>query len=623
MSEEEVSYTSQRFADDSEVFDVVNDGIEFLLDSVETEADVRFADKLVVPLATKAAMLKLKRLTSWAVLQHDGVIDENDIEKPLEWLQADKDPKAIAVDSWARGMVPTRVVKAQTAGEQYRTLGGKIGDDNLSPRSQSASSRVSSNTGTSRSGTTRRSKSQYGGGVGSRAGTAHSKFEEEEEDPTGQIIELEDEFEAMDFGLGGLSLDQLLKKDLKNQNITEEEEEVERDHFEVQQEEIDAAIKDLPKGKKYVIDRDGQVIPINATSAAKLPPYQINPSTKIHNYAPPAPAASRGGTRGGTAQSGRDTAGTQGMDGTSLLNEAGSTAGEGKRAKKQIKVAGARMVAEDDGLFKPSHSLRDILSTGNSIVPTSGVTLVVDGQGRAGPEVASVPGRMSEKEYRARLDKGDVSRPMTSTQQLEVDPSLLLGAQAFGRDSVDQPPLNPDATTQMRQELQYKVPDIDPLEGGKRRGITLEHSSVEMGATDSYDEPPQEAIDTSRGKGIAQLPQPKQTGVRLYSHDTRHTGTPKDRDLPVNKKKPSELTKQKPPPPGKVSSIPPTNSPGGGGWGGPDSPVGVRTGGTGTGSPTGSVASKSVNSRASGKVGQVRSKGKIISDKPHLAKQIF
>ena len=72
---EEVPYVSQRFADDSEAFDVVQDGIDFLLDSVETEADVRFADKLVVPLATKAAMLKLKRLTSWAVFEYDGVID--------------------------------------------------------------------------------------------------------------------------------------------------------------------------------------------------------------------------------------------------------------------------------------------------------------------------------------------------------------------------------------------------------------------------------------------------------------------------------------------------------------------------------------------------------------------
>lgn len=611
MAEEEVALSSQRFADDSEVFDVVNDGINFLLDSVEQEADVRFADKLVVPLATKAAMLKLKRLMSWAVLQHDGSIEETKPEQPLEWLEPDKDPKTIMVDSWARGMVPTRVVKPEEKAGQFRTLGGQIGDDET--RSVSASSRVSSNTGTSRSGTSRGRKSQFGG-AGSRAGTAQSKFEEEEEDPTGQIIELEDEFEAIDFDLGGLSLDQLLKKDKKNQKITEEEEQVERDHFEVQQEEIDAAIKDLPKGKKYVIDRDGQVIPLNVTSAAKLPPYQVNPHTKIHNYVPPAPAASRGSTRAGTAASGRQTADSA-MEGASMMNEVGSEV-EGKRAKKQIRVAGARMVEEDDGLFKPSHSLRDILSTGNTIVPTSGVTLKVDGQPRAGPEVPSVPGRMSEKEYKARLDKGDVSRPMSSTAQvLEGDPSLLLGAQAFGGDSIDGAPLNPDltASVQMRQELQYKVPDIDPLEGGKRRGITLEHSSVETGAVDYADEGEEEQmVDTSRGKGIAMLPSPKNTGLKLYTHDTTYTGTPKDRDLPVNKKKPSEMMKQRAPPPGKVSSIALA-----------DSPSGVRTGGAG--SPQGSVNSRSQagGSVRGAKVGVVRAKGTIKNEKPHIAKQIF
>lgn len=605
-------FVSQRFADDSEVLDVVNDGISFLLDNVEHEADVRFADKLVVPLATKAAMLKLKRLMSWAVLQHDGVIDEAKPDQPLEWLEPDMDPKAIMVDSWARGMVPTRVVKPEEKAGQFRTLGGQITDDET--RSASASSRVSSNTGTSRSGTSRGRKSQYGGN-GSRAGTAHSKFEEEEEDPTGQIIELEDEFEAIDFDLGGLSLDQLLKKDKKNQKVTEEEEVVERDHFEVQQEEIDAAIKDLPKGKKYVIDRDGQVIPLNVTSAAKLPPYQVNPHTKIHNYVPRAPAApSRGGTRGGTAESGRQTANSA-MEGASMMNEAGTEV-EGKRAKKQIRVAGARMVEDEDGLFKPSHSLRDILSTGNTIVPTSGVTLKVDGQPRAGPEVPSVPGRMSEKEYKARLDKGDVSRPMSSTAQvLEGDPSLLLGAQAFGGDSIDGAPLNPDLTASvpMRQDLQYKVPDIDPLEGGKRRGVTLEQSSVEAGAVDYADEGEEEQmVDTSRGKGIAMLPSPKNPNLKLYTHDTTHTGTPKDRDLPVNKKKPSEMMKQRAPPPGKVSSIAPT-----------DSPSGVRTGGAG--SPQGSVNSRSQASASlkGSKVGVVRAKGTIKNEKPHIAKQIF
>ena len=103
MAEEEVETIISQFNDDSQTLDIIQDGLKFLLDNVENEADVRAADKLVVPLATKAAMLKLKRLMSWAVLSHDGAIDNDNKEKPLEYLQPDADPQPILIDSWARG----------------------------------------------------------------------------------------------------------------------------------------------------------------------------------------------------------------------------------------------------------------------------------------------------------------------------------------------------------------------------------------------------------------------------------------------------------------------------------------------------------------------------------------
>tara|TARA_A100001035_G_scaffold257421_1_gene233433 strand:- start:93 stop:797 length:705 start_codon:yes stop_codon:yes gene_type:complete len=234
---------------------------------------------------------------------------------------------------------------------------------------------------------------------------------------------------------------------------------------------------------------------------------------------------------------------------------------------------------------------------------------------------------MSEKEYKGRRAKADGSRPMSSAVP-EGDPSLLLGAQAFGGDSVDQPPLNPDLTqqTQMRQEAQYKIPDVDPLEGGRMRGSILEKSSVEPGAVDpsSVDDGTyEEAIDTSRGKGFAQLPDGKNPQVRLYSHDTTHTGTPKDRDLPLNQKRPSQRTKQLAPPPGQVSSLAKEQNE-------MPSPTGMRTG-AGALSPQGSVNSGSRSQATgagsaasrSGKVGVMRTKGKIKNEKPHIAKQIF
>jgi hypothetical protein len=85
-------------------------------DKLSTEAALEVVDELMVALggkvddiylgtldiayATELAMLKMKKVLDWAVLDHDGVYAD---EEPLEEFSLDAEPLPSKIDSWARG----------------------------------------------------------------------------------------------------------------------------------------------------------------------------------------------------------------------------------------------------------------------------------------------------------------------------------------------------------------------------------------------------------------------------------------------------------------------------------------------------------------------------------------
>lgn len=643
------STSTQAFIDDSIALDVAHDALSFLLDSVQRESDYRNAQKQVTAIVTHSAMLKLRRLAAWTVLGHDGKlieskkVENNDDDETvskyanLEYMPPDADPQPMIVDSWAKAMVPTRVVKKdEVPNKSFQDFDGGVYSD--SPRSASSrvSSRLSSNTGTAKTRKSMRSTLFGGSRNGGKGGTGID--EEEEEDPTGRIIEIDDDFEELDFP-GGMSLDQLLRQQARNQPVVEENEEEQIDQFELMQNSIEAQIKDLPKGKKYVIDKEGNVIPLSHVKASHLPPYQIQSGTKVSDYREPVRKGT--GSRQRTAGSSPSRAGTAASSlGVEPPNTAGTTqsGAGGKRDKRQVRVAGSRTV--DSEMFVPSHALKDVLATGNQIAPGAGVALRIDDQRKGGPEVPSIPGRMSKKEYRARLAKGTAdevaTRPGTGADVV---------LDAFGMESsMEYPALQPDSggdTQPMRSELQYKIPDVDPLAGGrvKKRIPLVEGGALEgsqymeesdvlaADSQDAYDST--EEINTSLGLGVARLPEPKDPNVELYGHDTTFSGKPRDRDLPLNMKKPADRRKAAAPPPGRVSNFGEDN----GGIGAVLSSVAGSPTGRSTGkeapSPQSSVNTRntagSKNSKlGKSQVGVVRTKnGTVKNEKPHIAKQIF
>lgn len=173
-------YASQRWMDDGQSLDSALDGIEFLLESTGRSIDAKWLASLEIPLATDLVMLKISKLVAWAMINHDGAVDTEQPALPLEFYAPDVEPLLSPIDTWARGTVPMRKPAEDHTADMY-----KKGKDSKTP---SVSSFRTSNSGT----TTKTSNSKVSNVKSANGKASGRRFEEEDEDPTGQIVELDD-----------------------------------------------------------------------------------------------------------------------------------------------------------------------------------------------------------------------------------------------------------------------------------------------------------------------------------------------------------------------------------------------------------------------------------------------
>lgn len=308
------------------------------------------------------------------------------------------------------------------------------------PSTPSVSSFRSSNTG--------RSKSKAGS-VTSRASLRSGYGPPTDEDPTGQIWNLDEDTE-MDYGSMAATghMFEMLQKQVSHTlasqiiihllilifhqkrlsaTTTTVAEVQEEDEFQTMQETIKKAAKDL-KGKKYIVDKDGNVLPMNPVNPDNLPPYSVSLGLNI--------------------------ASGSGADDGSL----GSRSSQGvKKKKKVIRVAGSRTV--DESLFKPEISLATTLSGGDLITNVGpGIVLHIDDNTREGPILATDPKKMSKRHY---LEKSMMSNSM-SQESLNgfgfADSALGMSTDSL-LQGVDNLPMS---------MLSMQLPDVDALEGGRK-----------------------------------------------------------------------------------------------------------------------------------------------------------
>lgn len=172
-----MGFSSRRFADSGESLDVALDSVEALLDSTGRAIDSKWLASLEIPLATDMAMLKISKLVAWAMMAHDGAVDVEQPALPLEYYSPDAEPSRPAIDAWARGTVPTRKPEEHGVDMMYK----KEKDE----KTPSVSSFRTSN-----SGTTAKTSNSRTSNV-TRAKSSGGRRVEQEEDPTGQIVELD------------------------------------------------------------------------------------------------------------------------------------------------------------------------------------------------------------------------------------------------------------------------------------------------------------------------------------------------------------------------------------------------------------------------------------------------
>lgn len=528
------SLSSQRFLEDSQSLEVVFDGIDAVLDSTMAAIDAKWLASLECPLAADMAMLKISKMLAWSLLAHDGEIDSSDPSKVFEFLTPDVEPTMPLVDTWARGSVPIRKPEEPHSAD-FKKL--KKDTDEKTP---SVSSFRTSNSGTAKTSNSKVSAATLKGNRKSSTGVNIV-----EEDPTGQIVDLDDPDEDFaDIGGNG-ELFQLLAKQKKAKGGSADSlagEEV-KSEFELLQDGIDKQLAEM-KVKKFAVDASGKVVPLQPVKPEALPPYAIAADTKITS---PRGASSKG---------------------------KGVAAGDdGKRKKKIIRVAGSRTI-EDDAHFKPSNTLATVLSSGESIAPQAGVSLKAGNNFREGPTLPEEPNKISRKNYMSRsLQAESQSRAQTGTGSptaLDLEGSMGTLGIGFG-ESFASP--TPGGLPQSMVSHAVRFPDIDPLEGGRRILSQQELLALESNPTDD-----ELGLGPKNTTGLIQagrpvLPLKKDPSAQLF--DYKSDKMPKDRDPVINQRPPSERKHQLAPPPGRVSIRDEYNN----------GPIG------GPGSPSGSVAS--------------------------------
>ena len=521
----------QRFLDDSQALDVAFDGIDAVVESAMAAIDAKWLASLEVPLATDMAMLKISKMISWAMLAHDGQVDATDPSKVLEFMNPDKEPARPLIDTWARGTVPVR--KADDAHAGDFKLKDKKGEE-AGSKTPSVSSFRTSNSGTAKTSNSKYSSATNRGRKGSRPVN-------EEVDPTGQIVDLDDPDEEFADLNGNGELFQMLQvkmKKMKGDAADVPAEEV-RSEFELLQAEIDKQLADM-KVKKFAVDATGKVIPLQPVKPETLPPYAVPLDTKINS------------PRAGTGKGGRPASGSGIVAGAGAGAGAEPAHGE-KRKKKVIRVAGSRTI-DDDAHFKPSNTLATVLSSGEAIAPQAGVSLKVGNNTREGPSIPEDPSKPSRKNYLSRsLHPGadSLSRAQTgagSPTGLDMLDGSMASLGVGFAESFTSP--TPGGLPQsMAGTHSVRFPEIDPLEGGRRILSQQEILALETNPTDE-----ELGLGPKTTTGLVKpyvLPLKKDPNTQLF--DYKSDKMPKDRDVVINQRPPSERKHQLAPPPGRVS----------------------------------------------------------------------
>jgi len=444
----------EQFQDDEDVEFFIRDYVDEVWSAVSKKISTDWLERMQTPLAADVALIKLNRIVSVATTQYDAVVEGNE---PLEKHIPDDEPVPVAIDPWARGAVTTRKLPLGAGGEfntDFDMVDRAPSVNSGASFASFASFRSKNSAGSASKVSTASRSHRVRTGAASMDGASR---EGGHRGGTGEIIDLDEDGDNdrnENMNATGHLFD-MLQKTQRKVNIKNKDsggkEDTELDDFQVMQNEIDKAAKDL-KGKKFVLNSDGVPITVVNVKAENLPPYAVpvglNISTRKHESAEDPPH----------------------VEETKSVPK-----------KRTIRVAGSREI--DDNFFTAVTSLASTLSGGGNITLNPGVSMKSGDTGvREGPASVHDPKKVSRHMYMSKhkpspsysqgLD--DNTHDGYGTSAYEGGPSIA--EESYGTADTGHLPLEASGRGTANASVVSAVsmrssrfPDLDPTEGGKKR----------------------------------------------------------------------------------------------------------------------------------------------------------
>lgn len=322
--------------------------------------------------------------------------------------------------------------------------------------------------------------------------------------------------------------------------------------FELLQDQLNKASKDL-RGKKFILDRYGQPIPIGSVDPKRLPALTTPLNLQVKE---PTPSNASGRRTSNNSQ----RPGTQHLDQQHQHQQHQQQQQQQQQQKKRqfVRVAGSRGV--DEASFMPTLSLATTLSGVETIPKVNpGVVVRSTVAVKAGDTIAEDPKHVSRKALQSRaqqqtqlgglgghsqIQNGSTYSSTASLHNRHPPQSLTVGFQdsAFqGADDEDD-----NGRVNVAASL-ASLPDFNPLEGSRKLAFAdvshdLSDADLGLGPYDGGASP------SSHQQRLPQKPGARQEhNIRLLRGSPEH-GKPKDRDAPKNIH-PVALRKHLPAPP--------------------------------------------------------------------------
>jgi hypothetical protein len=403
---------------DQETEEIIRESAGDLIEDAMTAIDAAWLGGLEIPIATTVAMHKLRQIVNLSVYPMDGAIPNLEVRVP------DREPAPPSIDSWARGVVPTRQ-KVMSDDERFMSrMGGGSGTPSVSSFRSGKSGTKMSAFGSVRS--------RQSGEFQSRGNTADNYGDPE-------IFDLDDSRPSTEDG--NKMNDKFEKyrraQRRKNKNSPIVADIMEKDEFQIMQETLENGKKNF-KGKKYAIDSDGKPIAISGTKPEDLPRFSMDLAANVTSFQ------------------------HNDEDDIPIENKRSDSVDNKKAGGKKVRIAGSRTMEES--YFIPSKTLATALSeTGTEKFDLkAGVSIKAGDVLLEGPIIPSDPKRMSRKEFLEKKRNAALTDGSSVTSTLHTGgpvPDGLDAGNSLG--SLDSETMGMSRTS--------RLTDVDALEGGKKK----------------------------------------------------------------------------------------------------------------------------------------------------------